>query len=244
MIKFFKKFPKITALMSIREDGNMKINHKSGRSTNNSRGEFFKKAGISRGKAYSALLDPGSEICVIDKLSPRFISGTDALIASEEEIFLSITVADCYPILLYDPVRKIIAVIHAGWKGISEEIIPKVVNRMNKTGSTYKNIHVAIGPGICQRCFEFDRQLFKERFKKYQAPIYSLNSGRSAYPDLRRIILTQLTGNKTGKLERKNIEVINDCTYCNAENFYSHRRDKKDPIDAMIVLIGMKSVKF
>ncbi|HDZ85066.1 MAG TPA: hypothetical protein ENH35_00755, partial [Candidatus Moranbacteria bacterium] len=91
-----------------------------------------------------------------------------------------------------------------------------------------------------QRCFEFDRQLFKERFKKYQAPIYSLNSGRSVYPDLKRIILTQLVGNKSGNLVRGNIEVIDDCTYCNAKSFYSHRRDKKDPIDAMIVLIGMK----
>jgi len=240
MIKFFEKFPEVTAVMSLKNDGNMNINHRGDKSTNNNRSRFFQKAGVAGKKVHSALLKHGTEICVTNKLSPKFISGTDALITSEEEVFLSITVADCYPVLLYDPVGKIVAVIHAGWKGIAGEIIPGTVNRMNKMGSKYKDMRAAVGPGICQRHFEFNGQLFKEHFKKYQSSCYAFNSRKNVYLDLKKIILRQLVGDRKGNLERENVKVFDDCTYCNTKDFYSYRRDKNDPIDAMIVLIGMK----
>ena len=251
MIMFFEKFPEITAWMSLRQDGNMKINYEKGESTNNNRNRFFERVGIPKERVYSAQLDHGTKIGIVNNLSLRIIRSTDALITSEKEIYISTTSADCFTVLLYDPIVKIIGVAHAGWAGVSEKIIPKVVSRMKKMGTRNKNIHVAVGPGICQKHFEFDRLAAGRYFRKYNNPFFISKSDKNrtrVHINLRKIVLNQLTGG-INSIRRKNIEVINECTFCNSERFFSARRgdfhvedDKKRSIMNMVTLIGMKDI--
>ena len=61
---------------------------------------------------------------------------------------IAVLTADCAPILLYDKNKKMIAAIHAGWRGAYKDIIKKVIHFMIKKGCTSKNITAAIGPCI------------------------------------------------------------------------------------------------
>ena len=75
----------------------------------------------------------------------------DAIITNQKNLPIGILTADCVPILIYDNVSKVIAAIHAGWRGAYKGIINKVINFMIKKGSKRKNIYAAIGPCISQR---------------------------------------------------------------------------------------------
>ena len=129
-MKFFRNFPEILAVMYARSDGNMKMNYdlKSRKSANKNRIEFFKKHRISPGKVHSALLSYGKKGENYQKWFPLFIDNTDAVVTKGKRIFLSVTVADCYPVLFYEPEDEIIGLAHAGRKGIIGGIIANTVS--------------------------------------------------------------------------------------------------------------------
>ena len=73
----------------------------------------------------------------------------DGLITDQPGLCLTIYYADCIPVLLYDPVKKVIAAVHSGWRGTALGIAPKAVQKMaDLYGSDPKDVLAAIGPGI------------------------------------------------------------------------------------------------
>lgn len=79
----------------------------------------------------------------------------DALITTRPGLGLSVRTADCLPVLLADPRTRAIAAVHAGWRGVAAEIVPKTVRAMaERFGSRPEDLVVAIGPGIGGCCFE------------------------------------------------------------------------------------------
>ena len=78
------------------------------------------------------------------KLKPK----VDAIITNQKNLPIAILTADCVPILICDSQKKIIAAIHAGWKGAYKGIVDKVIKFMIKKGSKPKNITAVIGPSI------------------------------------------------------------------------------------------------
>ena len=80
----------------------------------------------------------------------------DAMLTKSEGIVLSVLTADCVPILIYDNNSKIIAAIHAGWKGAYKGIVDRVIKFMVKKGCDRKNIHAAIGPCISQKNYNVE----------------------------------------------------------------------------------------
>lgn len=236
MIEFFNDFPEIIARISSRKDGNMKFGDGDMGEVSENRKIFFKKNNISENKIVSAKLAHGNRVELVNDKSPRIITGADALVTRDKNKFLSITVADCYPVLFYDPIAEIIAIAHAGWKGVSEDIIFNIVSKMIESGSNNQDIIAEIGPGICLQHFEFDKDQAKKEFNKYYLNKYStIISDEKVRIDLRRIIVDQLE--KNGIIKIKGGE---ECTYCDQDKYFSARRDKKSPVEAMIVVIGMK----
>ncbi|MCX6765514.1 MAG: peptidoglycan editing factor PgeF [Candidatus Moranbacteria bacterium] len=238
MIKLFKNFPEIVALISQREDGDLSVlyDYERRKSQNPNRRVFVQKNGIPENNVVSALLNHGNEIAIVDCHSPLFIPRTDALLAKEKGIYLSVTSRDCYPVLAYDPREKIIAIIHAGWRGIARNIVPSVLDAMMKLGSSSHNIHIAIGPGICQAHFEFDEKDMKQHFGKYDDGKHVIRAGDfKVHIDLEGIILDQLL---ESKVKEDNIEVIGECTFCSYKKYFSARRDKSP--ESMIAIIGMR----
>ena len=79
----------------------------------------------------------------------------DGLVTDLPGVSLVIFGADCLPILLYDPVRRVVAAVHAGWRGTAIGIVTRAVEKMRDVyGSAPADILAAIGPGISKCCFE------------------------------------------------------------------------------------------
>ncbi len=89
----------------------------------------------------------------------------DAIITNQEKLPIAVLTADCVPILLFDNNKKMIAAIHAGWKGAFKGIIKKVINFMLKNGCKKNQITAAIGPCIKQKSYNV-KDDFKKKFIK------------------------------------------------------------------------------
>ena len=88
----------------------------------------------------------------------------DAIITNQKKLPIAILTADCVPILIYDDTLKIIAAIHAGWRGAYKGIINNVIKFMIKKGSKIENIHAAIGPSISQKNYNVKKDFLKKFF--------------------------------------------------------------------------------
>lgn len=143
-----------------------------------------------------------------------FLGEGDALISNTPGVTLSVRTADCLPILMADPVNRAIAAVHAGWRGVVHEIIPKTIAEMQRHfGTRPQNLIIAIGPGIGPCCFEVGPEV---------AVHFGL-TGQTAV-DLVETILRQLRRNG-GTMGQ--VATANQCTMCQPELFESFRRDKE-----------------
>ena len=127
------------------------------------------------------------------------------------------------PILIYDKSRKIIAAIHAGWKGAYKGIVRRVIKFMLKKRCSPKNMTVAIGPCISEKNYEVKEQ-FREKFlkKDKQNIVFFSVKKNKIYFNLINYIKKQVKSNLI-----KNIDTINIDTFNKRNNFFSARRSLK-----------------
>jgi YfiH family protein len=144
----------------------------------------------------------------------------DALITDKRNLPIAVLTADCAPILIHDEKKKMIAAIHAGWKGAYNDIVKKVVKFMIKKGCSPKNITVAIGPCISSKNYEV-KDDFKKRFIKKDKKniIFFKITNDKNYFNLNKYIHFQLES-----LNIKKIDIINKDTFNAKNNFFSARR--------------------
>ena len=87
----------------------------------------------------------------------------DGLITNEKNLLLCTVEADCVPVYFYDPVKKVIAMVHSGWKGTVKKISEYTIQKMCAVFDCKpENILVAIGPHICKDCYEVGEDVFAE----------------------------------------------------------------------------------
>ncbi len=157
------------------------------------------------------------------------VAGTDALITNEPGIFVCVQTADCVPVLLFDPQKKAVAAIHAGWRGTVSKIVQKTVEAMTaKYGSNPSDLVAGIGPSIHIHAYEVGPEVVEAveaGFRNSAALLKpSLDAGR-AYFDLWEANKTVLI---EAGLQEENIEVMGLCTYEHPDLFFSARRDGAD----------------
>lgn len=162
-------------------------------------------------------------ILVIDQKpeTDLILDGYDAFVTDVPGVCLITAHADCIPVQLYDPDRKVIAAVHAGWRGTALGIAAKAAELM-KAKYDCRNIRGYIGPGISKCCFETDTdvpQAMREAFKWANEYISEGRAAGKFYVDLKGVNKRQLE-----EAGVRNIEVSDICTCCN-ENFCSQRRD-------------------
>jgi len=88
---------------------------------------------------------------------------TDGLITQEKGIILAVFTADCLPVFIFDKMKKIIGLIHAGRLGLSKLIVSKAIDIFVKNfGSNSLDIHAAVGPHICKQCYDIDLDAIAE----------------------------------------------------------------------------------
>lgn len=154
-------------------------------------------------------------------------SKTDALITNQKNLALMVMVADCMPIIYFDPENLVVAVAHAGREGTFLEIASKTLQKMKKEFNTKSdNVLISLGPSIKSCCYEVGEKIAKECENKFGEK-YVLkkveNSEEKYFLDLSKLNVDQLL--KLG-IKRENIEVSKICTCCDA-NYFSYRREEK-----------------
>ena len=144
----------------------------------------------------------------------------DAIITNQTKLPIAVLTADCVPLLLCDNKRKMVAAIHAGWKGAYKGIINKVINFMVKKGSKKKDITVAIGPCIAQISYNV-KEDFKKKFlkKNKKNEIFFKKRQNMIFFDLPNYIKSQLRSIKITRIDMIKID-----TYEKKNNFFSARR--------------------
>jgi YfiH family protein len=147
----------------------------------------------------------------------------DAIVTNRTDLAICIKTADCVPVFIVDKVKKVIAVVHAGWKGTALEISAKVVRLMQKQyRSLPQDILAAIGPSIGLCCYEVD-QVTAEAFRGQNNSDIFLQQGKKKdkwmldLPEANRRQLLE------ANVPESNIEVAGYCTNCNQDMFFSHR---------------------
>ncbi len=151
----------------------------------------------------------------------------DAVITTCPGLPIGIKTADCLPILMAEKAGKGVAAVHAGWKGMALGILPKTIDRFRKQlGIDAEEIVLAVGPGIGPCCLEVDdpvREFFTGQGRQAQWEACT-RPGRPGHWWLDLKIMAKMQAMDVGVNER-NIDVLPYCTRCDADYFYSYRRE-------------------
>lgn len=158
-----------------------------------------------------------------DYFTSREALNYDAIVTNRADLAICIKTADCVPVLIVDQVKKVIAVVHAGWKGSALGISAKVIRlMMNQCQCLPQDILAAIGPSIGHCCYEVDSTT-ADAFRRQSNSEFFLQQGKKKNKwmlDLPEANRRQILA---AGIPKKNIEVSGYCTSCNQGMFFSHR---------------------
>lgn len=159
----------------------------------------------------------------------------DALVTRDPGRLLSVRYADCTPVLMSDDTGKVVAAVHAGWRGVIAGVVPRALATM---GVEAKRVVAAIGPCITQDAFEVGPEVVEEFRKAFggDAPVRVRPDGKGMV-DLIESIRRQLV---SAGVPNDQIDLTDRCTYRDADEFFSHRRDK-GVTGRMAAVIGVKA---
>lgn len=141
----------------------------------------------------------------------------DALVTNEKNIVLAVSIADCYPVLLYDAKNQVIGAAHCGWRGTVAHLAGKTALEMVKLGAELSHIQAAIGQGISQPNFEVGEEVVTQ----FAEAGFPSDCWQERYIDLAKA--NQFSLEQAG-IPAENIWRMNRCTY--EPDFFSYRRDK------------------
>jgi polyphenol oxidase len=169
----------------------------------------------------------GDDIFVIqehgDYFSSRSELNYDAMVTSRANLAVCIKTADCVPVFFVDRIKKVVAVMHAGWRGSALSISAKVIRLMqNQYGSLPQDILAAIGPSIGRCCYEVDGATAAAfRRQKNSESFLSPGGGKDKWmldlPEANRYQILECG------IPEANIESSGLCTSCRQDIFFSHR---------------------
>ena len=169
----------------------------------------------------------------------RFME-TDGMVTDVPGICLVTFYADCVPLYFVDPVHRAIGLSHSGWRGTVKRMGQVTLERMKEAyGTKPEDVFAAIGPSICQDCYEVSGDVIEEFRKNFSEFVwsqlfyekengkYQLNLWRA-----NQIVLTE------AGVEAQNIAVTNLCTHCNPEILFSHRSTgvKRGNLSALLAI--------
>lgn len=161
-------------------------------------------------------------------LKPVDYQDVDGLITNVPGLCLTTFYADCVPLFLVDPVHKAIGLSHSGWRGTVGKMGKETIARMQEEyGTNPKDLLVAIGPSICQECYEVSEDVileFQKHFdeKHWNFLYYKKDNGKYQL-DLWKA--NEIIFEEAG-VPKENIAVTNVCTCCNEDKLFSHRASK------------------
>jgi polyphenol oxidase len=164
---------------------------------------------------------PGFPRCLLDERAK-----SDALMTDVSGLALVVSTADCLPILLHDPIRRVVAAVHAGWRGTAKRIAARALGAMREAyGTDPADCRAAIGPGIRGCCFEVDgavKDAMAAALPNWEKHARANRSGHWLLDlgEVNRAIL------EAAGVRADRIEDVGPCTSCRNDLFFSHRAEK------------------
>ena len=135
----------------------------------------------------------------------------DGHLTTSPGLLLAVSVAECIPVYVADPVRRAVSLVHAGWRGTAGGILPKAISLLVEGGSDVGNLLVHCGIGICGACYEVGREVFEGCGIEPPA-------GGKGMLDLRDVLVRQS--------RELGVEKVSTSPYCSrhdGDRFFSHR---------------------
>lgn len=149
--------------------------------------------------------------------------GTDGFVTNEPGVILSSYYADCVPLFVFDPVKRVVGLAHAGWKGTIKRIGARTIETMaDAFGTRAYDCLVGIGPSIGQCCYEVDERVvtaLQTEFPEWERLVKAKQNGRwdlDLWNTNRQVFID-------AGVQPVNIEVSNLCTSCRVDLFFSYR---------------------
>jgi YfiH family protein len=180
--------------------------------------------GIHEGKIVTMQQVHGDHIVEVRDKKLKEVGEADGMITAENGVYLGVLTADCVPLLFVAPKQRLVAAVHAGWRGTLAGIAQKTVERLRAEHNVAaSDLEVALGPSIGACCYEVNDDVAKPLMKQW---------GKLITPSI------QVKQNKTFiNLSRLNRDIlraagvpgaqlyqIGPCTSCTSDEFYSYRR--------------------
>ena len=172
------------------------------------------------------------------------LTDTDGFLTNIPGINLTLSFADCTPILIFDPKNKVVGNIHSGWKGTAKKIGPKAVLKMCKDyGSKPEDLIICIGPCIRQCHFEVQddvKDIFEKEFGYFgrNNDMIKKEETKPGKYMLNSVLAIELSLEDVG-VNPQNIYDSGICTICNSNIFHSYRADKEKS-GRNVAIIGLK----
>jgi YfiH family protein len=187
----------------------------------------------------------------------------DAIATKTPGLLLGVSTADCAPVLIVDPKKRVVAAIHAGWRGTLQRIVAKSIGQMQmEFGCHPQDLLAAIGPTIGGCCYEVGTEVASQFAAKFTNaneffdelrtgdepnPLQWLNMMPPGHqPPPKNVILNLPKANKLQLLEagipEKNIYITNLCTSCDVEKLFSYRKER-DRSGRLLSVIGIRPAK-
>jgi hypothetical protein len=170
----------------------------------------------------------GDHIIDVKDKHLKEVGEADGMVTEERELFLGVLTADCVPILFSVSGRKLVAVVHAGWRGTLAGIAPKMVDHLNKSyGVPSTFVEVALGPGVGPCCYEVREDVSVPLMEKWGSLAEGCLERRDGktFLDLRELNALLL---EDAGVPPTQIFLIGPCTSCAASDFFSYRRGRKE----------------
>jgi YfiH family protein len=148
----------------------------------------------------------------------------DAVITNRPGLAIAVKTADCVPVLVYDPVRRVAGAVHAGWRGTAQSILKRTIEAFSERfGSSPGDIIVAIGPSIRSCCYEVGPEVVKGVQEATGSGDYVSEAKGKHRIDLQAANRIQALSKG---IHSGNIQIIEECTHCMPEKYYSYRYSK------------------
>ena len=201
---------------------------------------FFASAGIKQRDFVCGNQVHGNSVHIATSKDLRAAYGkgdvleVDGYVTSEPGVPIVVFTADCVPVLLEDRNHGVIGALHCGWRSTVADIEKEGIDKMVLLGAKADNIHIAIGPAIETSCFEVGSEVIEaaemlvggcvSNFYEKETDMVTGENIKGKYLlNLKGIIKERFI--QLG-VKEENIDIINECTMCNPEKFWSHRYTK------------------
>lgn len=225
----FKDFSELKYGLSEKGHGSMKLAMALAPEAAN-RVKYFRALGIQPSHLVIPIQSHSGVVQRVHKDdAARATPHADALVTPAKRLFLTVTVADCFPVYFYNPKTKAIGIAHCGWRGTVAGLAAKTLKAMR---SEVAQTFVAIGPGIQSCHFEIQKDILPKFAGFPDAVEYRK---KKIFINLPKIIKKQLV---SAGVPGKNIELSKKCTADLKKKYFSFRRDKPGNLEAMIAYIG------